>query len=128
MLNVLPSGTPPPNPSELLGSSAMRRVVAELCELGTLIIDSPPVLLFTDATVLAKVTDTTLLVVRANSTRVDKLERALQALRTVDARVAGVVLNMVRTRRSDVDDYGYYGGDRVPDIAPSESAPDAVAV
>jgi succinoglycan biosynthesis transport protein ExoP len=128
MLNVLPSGTPPPNPSELLGSSAMRRVVAELCEQGTLIIDSPPVLLFTDATVLAKVTDTTLLVVRANSTRVDKLERALQALRTVDARVAGVVLNMVRTRRSDVDDYGYYGGDRVPETTTSASARDAVAV
>lgn len=128
MLNVLPSGTPPPNPSELLGSSAMGRVVTELCERGILIIDSPPVLLFTDATVLAKVTDTTLLVVRANSTRTDKLERALQALRTVDARLAGVVLNMVRTSHSDVDDYGYYGEDRVPETPPVARAKDAVAV
>ena len=128
MLNVLSSGTPPPNPSELLGSSAMRRMVAELCERGTLIIDSPPVLLFTDATVLARVTDTTLLVVRANSTRVDKLERALQALRTVNARVAGVVLNMVKTSRSDVDDYGYYGADKVPEVSPAVHAKDRVAV
>ena len=128
VLNVLSSGTPPPNPSELLGSSAMLRVVAELCERGTLIIDSPPVLLFTDATVLAKVTDTTLLVVRANSTRVDKLERALQALRTVDARLAGVVLNMVKTSHSDVDDYGYYGADRIPEATSAAPAKDAVAV
>ena len=128
VLHVLSSGTPPPNPSELLGSSAMGRVVAELCERGMLIIDSPPVLLFTDATVLAKVTDTTLLVVRANSTRMDKVQRALQALRTVDARVAGVVLNMVKTRHSAVDDYGYYGADRIPETPSAAPAKDPVAV
>jgi tyrosine-protein kinase len=127
-LNVLSSGTPPPNPSELLGSSAMGRVVAELCDRGTLIIDSPPVLLFTDATVLAKVADTTLLVVRANSTRVDKLERALQALRTVNARVAGVVLNMVKTTHSDVNEYGYYGADAIPEPEVKVSRGDHVAV
>ena len=118
MLTVLASGTPPPNPSELLGSRAMGRVVAELCAAGMLIIDSPPVLPFTDATVLATVTDATLLVVRANSTRLDKLEQALQALRTVDAQVAGVVLNMVPTSGPDIDYYGYYGGDRDGEALP----------
>ena len=118
MLTVLASGTPPPNPSELLGSRAMGRVVAELCAGGMLIIDSPPVLPFTDATVLATVTDATLLVVRANSTRLDKLEQALQALRTVDAQVAGVVLNMVPTSGPDIDYYGYYGGDRDGEALP----------
>jgi succinoglycan biosynthesis transport protein ExoP len=112
MLTVLPSGATPPNPSELLGSRAMGRVVAELRSRGMLIIDSPPVLPFTDAAVLTKVTDTTLLVVRANSTRMDKLERALQALRTVDARIAGAVLNMVPGKGSDMDYYGYYGKER----------------
>ncbi len=108
MLTVLPSGATPPNPSELLGSRAMARVVAELRSRGMLIIDSPPVLPFTDAAVLAKVTDTTLLVVRANSTRMDKLERALQALHTVDAKIAGAVLNMVPKRGPEIDYYGYY--------------------
>jgi succinoglycan biosynthesis transport protein ExoP len=123
MLTVLPSGAKPPNPSELLGSRAMARVVAELSGRGMLIIDSPPVLPFTDATVLAKVTDTTLLVVRANSTRLDKLERALQALRTVDAQLAGAVLNMVPSKGPDIDYYGYYGRDRGGSkAAPAEQA------
>jgi capsular exopolysaccharide synthesis family protein len=122
MLTVLPSGAKPPNPSELLGSRAMARVVAELSERGMLIIDSPPVLPFTDATVLAKVTDTTLLVVRANSTRADKLERAVQALRTVDAQLAGAVLNMVPAKGPDIDYYGYYGRDRGGKAAPAERA------
>jgi Mrp family chromosome partitioning ATPase len=39
----------------------------------------------------------------------DKLERAIQALRTVDAQVAGAVLNMVPTSGPDIDYYGYYG-------------------
>ncbi len=126
VLHVLSSDTPPPNPSELLGSSAMGRVVDELSEQGTLIIDSPPVLLVTDATVLAKVADTTLLVVRANSTRVEKLERALQALRTVNARVAGVVLNTVKTSHSEVNDYGYYGSDAIPEVTVSRGKQVAV--
>ncbi len=128
MLTVLPSGATPPNPSELLGSRAMGRVVAELRSRGMLIIDSPPVLPFTDAAVLTKVTDTTLLVVRANSTRMDKLERALQALRTVDAKIAGVVLNMVPKSGPEIDYYGYYGKDRnIRADEPSEPAADTSA-
>lgn len=127
MLTVIASGATPPNPSELLGSRAMARVVAELSGQGTLIIDSPPVLPFTDATVLAKVTDTTLLVVRANSTRSDKLERALQALRTVDAQLAGVVLNMVPARGPDIDYYGYYGRGKSEELTSSRPAQPADA-
>ncbi len=126
MLTVLPSGAKPPNPSELLGSRAMSRVVEELRGKGMLIIDSPPVLPFTDATVLAKVTDTTLLVVRANSTRMDKLQRALQALRTVDAQLAGVVLNMVSSKGPDIDYYGYYGREQGRKGASSRSADTSV--
>lgn len=125
MLTVLPSGSKPPNPSELLGSRAMSRVVAELSGRGILIIDSPPVLPFTDATVLAKVTNTTLMVVRANSTRMDKLQRALQALRTVDASLAGVVLNMVPSKGPDIDYYGYYGKEQGRKASPTEPADDA---
>lgn len=127
LLTVMASGATPPNPSELLGSRAMARVVTELSAQGMLIIDSPPVLPFTDATVLAKVTDTTLLVVRANSTRADKLERASQALRTVDAHIAGVVLNMVPSKGPDIDYYGYYGKGQGGKAAPKEPV-DASAV
>jgi tyrosine-protein kinase len=70
--------------------------------------------------VLAKVTDTTLLVVRANSTRMDKLDRALQALRTVDAKLAGAVLNMVPAKGPDIDYYGYYGKGQGAKALPKE--------
>jgi capsular exopolysaccharide synthesis family protein len=127
VLNVLSSGATPPNPSELLGSRAMARVVAKLCERGMLIIDSPPVLPFTDAAVLAKVADATLMVVRANSTRVDKVEHAIQALRTVDAQLAGAVLNMVPASGPDIDYYGYYGESPGRRKRAKESAADTAA-
>jgi len=93
-LLVLPSGPIPTNPSELLGSPQMSRLIddaRELCDL--VLIDSPPVLSTTDATVLAPRADGVLLVVRYGSTTTGQVQAAREALDIVGARVLGAVLN-----------------------------------
>ncbi len=108
-VEVLASGPVPPNPSELLGSKNM----AELIELlhsrfDYVLIDAPPLLPVTDAAVLATRTDGVLLVARVGRTRREQLRRATEALRAVDARMIGTVLNMVPTKGPDAYYYGQY--------------------
>jgi tyrosine-protein kinase Etk/Wzc len=105
-LDVLPAGALPPNPSELLGSAAMHRLLEELRhEYETVIFDSPPTLAVTDALVLCASTDATILVLRAGETEEAAAQRALEQLRRVQARIAGAVLNGVERNG---DRYYYY--------------------
>lgn len=113
----LPSGTTPPNPSELLASAAMQRVIAELeATFDVVLIDAPPLLPVTDAAVLSVLSDGVLLVVRTGSTKREQLSRSRDLLAAVDARILGVVMN--RVDRKSRESYGYYyyyssdGGDR----------------
>jgi capsular exopolysaccharide synthesis family protein len=107
-LFVLPSGPPPPNPSELLAS----RRAAELFELlagraDLLLIDSPPVLPVTDALVISGFVDATLVVGTAGVTAKRGLHAAVTALRQVDAPLIGSVLNGIGA--SEAEAYGYGG-------------------
>ena len=100
----LASGASPPNPSELLGSSRMRNLLQQLTSHFTyVVIDTPPVNAVTDATVLAAEADATLMVVEDRRTTYPALLHATQALRTVNARLLGVVVNKVKER-----DRAYY--------------------
>jgi tyrosine-protein kinase len=93
-LGVLPSGPLPPNPSELLGSQRLAASLEALTKgADVVILDSPPLLEFTDAAVVARMTTGVLLVTRLGSTRADQLEDATKSLRIVNADVLGVVLN-----------------------------------
>lgn len=93
-LYVIPAGTPPPNPAEILGSRAMREFVERLKgEFELIIFDTPPVLAAADAAVLAKYADGTLMVVRAGSTDRGVVQQALYQLQMVGARMLGAVLN-----------------------------------
>ncbi len=95
-LQVLPSGPIPPNPSELLASRGMESLLHDLREeFDIVLIDAPPLLPVTDGAVLSTLADGALLVVRSHHTREDHLARAAASLAAVDARVLGVVLNMV---------------------------------
>jgi len=106
-LAFLPAGVFPPNPAELLGSTRMRELVAELRRRYTLIVlDAPPLNHVTDAAVLGGMADSTLLVARAGSTEKDALRHAAGRLELLRASVGGVVLNDVDTTRAG---YGYYG-------------------
>jgi capsular exopolysaccharide synthesis family protein len=105
-LDVLPAGALPPNPSELLGSAAMRRLLDEFrAGYDVVIFDSPPALAVTDATVLGASSDAVILVLRAAETEEHAAQQAVEQLRRVHARVAGAVLNGVEMNG---DKYYYY--------------------
>ncbi|MBI2614077.1 MAG: polysaccharide biosynthesis tyrosine autokinase [Gemmatimonadetes bacterium] len=106
-LDVLPSGSIPPNPSELLGSSAMHSLISGLRrDYHYIIIDTPPTLPVTDASVVASSADAAILVLRSGDTEETAAQRALEQLRRVRARIAGAVLNAVSPRHDRY--YTYY--------------------
>jgi len=106
-LFIMPAGTPPPNPAELLASSNMRDVIAELRDLyDHIVIDTPPTLSVTDAVVLSPRADATILVIRSGQTTKQALRRSRDILMQVNAHVAGVLLNAVDL--SSPDYYYYY--------------------
>jgi len=108
---ALPSGPPPPNPAELLSSPAMLSVMQSLRErFDHVVIDSPPLLLVTDAAVLTPLVDGVVLVVSSGTTPPAVLIRARQILDSTGARVLGVLVNKVDLQRGGYGyGYGYYG-------------------
>ena len=117
---LLGSGQMPPNPAELLNGRRIQDVFSTLRGMFDLVlIDSPPVLPVTDAVVLAKDADATLLIVAAGQTSRGDLQRAAEKLAQVNARVVGLVLNET-SRQASGYGYGYqygYGGTYVSDRA-----------
>lgn len=106
-LFIMPAGAPPPNPAELLASSNMRDLIAELREqFDHIVIDTPPTLSVTDAVVLSPRADATILVIRSGQTTKQALRRSRDILMQVNAHVAGVLLNAVDL--SSPDYYYYY--------------------
>lgn len=124
-LYVLPSGKVPPNPSELLGSHAMHELMRTLNQhFDFVLIDAPPLLLVTDAAVVSKNTDGTILVAASGATRKQGLEMAVRALEAAGGSLRGVVVNMLPTKGPDsygygVYGYGGYGADREAEISSS---------
>ncbi len=109
-LDVLPSGPRPPNPSELLGSDAMRRLLNEARrEYAYVVLDTPPALPVTDASVVGASVDAMIVVMRSGETEESAAQRAVAQLQRVHARIAGIVLNGVSRRHDRY--YGYYSGD-----------------
>ena len=107
-LFVLPAGTPPPNPAELLASANMRDMLAELRQqYDHIVIDSPPTLSVTDAVILSTYADTVVLVIRSGQTTKHALRRARDLLARVNARLSGVLLNAADL--SSPEYYYYYG-------------------
>jgi capsular exopolysaccharide synthesis family protein len=110
-LMVLPCGSIPPNPSELLGSHQMVDLIDELRGMFDLIvIDTPPLLPVTDAAVASTRADGVIVVVRYGKTSRNHLNTTLQSLDAVDARILGCVLSMVPRKGSDsgYEGYAYY--------------------
>jgi exopolysaccharide transport family protein len=106
-LNVLPAGTPPPNPAELLASSNMREVLELLRgQYDHIVVDTPPTLSVTDAVVLSPRADAIVLVIRSGQTTKQALRRSRDILMQVNAKVSGVLLNAVDL--SSPDYYYYY--------------------
>ena len=110
-LKLLPSGPIPPNPAELLGSDEMRRLLASLSEKFThIIVDSPPAISFTDASILSTFVDGVILVVHGGRSSRAVVRRAKQRLIDIGANIFGVVLNNVKIEPHDYYYAGYYSG------------------
>ena len=107
-LYVVSSGISPPNPSELLGSFRMRELVEDLKkEWDVILFDSPPIAAVTDATTMAQIIDSMVLVVKAGFTPKESFYRALSAIEKVQTTLTGVVLNGV-SKTNSYDSYYYY--------------------
>jgi capsular exopolysaccharide synthesis family protein len=108
-LRIVCSGPNPPNPSELLGSPAMVRVMAELNAVADVVVyDTPPLGAVTDATVLAGRCDGVILVVERGKTSVPAILRSKETLEAIRAPILGVVLNKVRGGEARTYYYYYY--------------------
>lgn len=108
-LFVLTSGTIPPNPSELLGSDAMKQLLLRLeVAFDAIVIDAPPLLPVTDAAVLAPCVGGVVLIAGAQVVKRQDLEKSLASLQLVDATLLGVVLNRIPAKGPDAYTYSYY--------------------
>ena len=107
-MTILPSGSIPPNPSEMLGSSAMVTLLGKLAQqFDVILIDTPPLLPVTDAAILAAHADGAILVVRHGRTTRSQAAIARSSLEKVGAPLLGAVLNMSPPRGPDSYGYGY---------------------
>lgn len=106
-LFVLASGTSPPNPSELLGSSRMAELIPIFRQgYDKIIVDTPPVLPVADAAVASAFADAVVFVVRHGKTSRTQVANATGALEKVGAPLVGSVLNMKRSSRAELHRYG----------------------
>ncbi|MHB8431977.1 MAG: CpsD/CapB family tyrosine-protein kinase, partial [Acidimicrobiales bacterium] len=96
-LRIVTSGSPPPNPAELLASPRMRQIIADLQKTAdVVVIDSPPVNIVTDAAILGGFVDGTLLVVDERGTSRKAVRQSCDALAKVGARLLGAAVNRAR--------------------------------
>jgi capsular exopolysaccharide synthesis family protein len=108
-LFVLTSGTRPPNPSELLASTKMQRLITSLKEkFDYIILDTPPIIMVTDAQILSKYADGCLLVVGFGEADKNAGVKAKELLEKVNAKVLGVVLNKIDTSKNGYYEYYYH--------------------
>ena len=106
-LDILFSGNVPPNPSELLGSDAFKKLIESVsAQYEYILIDAPPVNLVSDACMIADVVDGVLVLVHQGRSRKDGVARAVSKLQLTGANVLGFVLNGVHLETDKK--YGYY--------------------
>lgn len=109
-LSVLTSGKLPPNPSEMLGSKSMSKLLQELKNyFDIIVLDSAPLQAVTDAQILSTKADGVIVVVRAEKTKRDSVIQAKSLLDKVGANILGVVLNGIENTRRKY--YYYYGNE-----------------
>lgn len=115
-LYYIPSGPIPPNPSELLGSALFKDMIECLgSRFNHLLIDSPPLLAFSDSVIISTNVDGVIMVVIDGKTPRETLQRSKEVLLQVDARILGVVINRAKIRGGEYGSYYhryyYYYGD-----------------
>ena len=115
-LHLLLAGPLPPLPSELLGSKQMENLIADLrSQYDFIFIDTPPVLTVTDASVLGRLVDAAVLIVRYGQARRQVISRSVELLQRSGTNLLGVALNIVDFGAPEYSEYygrqyyNYYG-------------------
>ena len=109
-LYVIPAGNVPPNPSELLITQQMLDAIDELKkEFDLVIFDGTPTDLVTDAVILSRYTDTTIIVSAYKQTKTDSLEKLKRDIQNVGGKIAGVVINKMPSTQKEYYSHYYYG-------------------
>lgn len=112
-LYLMPAGSIPPNPSELLVSSKMTKLLEKLkkvCDI--VIIDGTPCELVTDAVVLSRMVDSTIIVTAHKITKKDGLERVIKNIENVGGKITGVVINKMPISGKKYEEKYYYYGEK----------------
>jgi capsular exopolysaccharide synthesis family protein len=108
-LDVITSGPKPPNPSEILGSGRMKNLLGEFKkDYDYVLIDAPPVVIVTDAALLASVCDGVILVVGSGEAIIEGAVKAKELLVNVKANLIGTVLNKCKESRIGNYYYSHY--------------------
>lgn len=109
-LYLIPAGNIPPNPSELLVSEQMvnaMNTLEQVCDL--VIYDGTPSNLVTDAIIISRYVDTTLIVTAYKETKMDDLEKVKKDIENVGGKIAGVVINKMPVTQKEYYTTYYYG-------------------
>lgn len=109
-LYAITSGLIPPNPSELVGSKALKNIIEQLREeFDVVLLDTPPILAITDSQLISANTDGVIVVADSGKVKRNDLQAAKERLELVNANILGVVLNNVKRSTKDNSYYYYYG-------------------
>lgn len=123
-ITFLPAGTPPPTPSELLGSARMQQMIQQLrATFDYVIFDAPPISMVTDAAVIGNQVDGALFVVRSSYAPAESVEAAVKKLKDTGVKVLGAVLTRYDAKTAlkgsnyayNYYSYGYSYGTPPPD-------------
>ena len=121
-LSIITSGIVPPNPSELLVSERMLELNSQVKEMFDItIFDGTPSLLVTDAPILSRIADSTIIVTAHNETKIDNVEKVKKAIENVGGKVAGVVVNKIPVSASKYKNTYYYGSTALGNINEKKS-------
>lgn len=126
-LYIIPAGNVPPNPSELLITPQMINLLNQLSsKYDIVIVDAPPCELVTDAAILSRIVDSTIIVTAHKYTKKANLQRTIKSIKNVGGNIAGVVLNKVPIYAKKYEKSYYYGSQMVPTTKRKESTPKVV--
>ena len=122
-LDLIPSGSPPPNPSELLGSEAMRDLLDRLTlQYDYIFIDTPPLGVVSDSLVLSNLSAGTVLVARQKQTTYTELQATVDAVRRVGGNLLGVVISDMREAPRSYSRYDKCHYNKAPDYSYTAAA------
>ncbi len=108
-LNYITSGTIPPNPAEMLESNAMKEFLEIIKDrYDIILLDSPPVIAVTDSEILASLTDASIIVVSADTTETELLEKSVELIKRDGSSFIGTVLNNFSYKSGYGSYYKYY--------------------